>query len=155
MIRFNVSRLVSHHSRSDILEIMVYEMVSLLLVRVVPRFDRQCNTFSSFVVVPFELKLCHYHRLCGPKQPKGHHKPPSFPPLSLVVELGLSLRLFPPLLVPLHVEGEVVRPGEAAVALAALEGLDAGVLPQVPRQLVRPREPPLAAVPGAPVRLLT
>ena len=55
---------------------------------------------------------------------------------------------------PLHVEREVVRPGEAAVALAALEGLDARVLPQVPRQLVRPREPPLAAVPRAPVWLL-
>ena len=61
----------------------------------------------------------------------------------------------PPLLVPLHVEGEVVRPGEAPVALAALEGLDAGVLAQVPGQLVRPREPPLAALPRAPVRLLT
>lgn len=74
----------------------------------------------------------------------------SFPPL-----LESLRSLFPPLLVPLHVEGEVVGPGEAAVALAALEGLDARVLPQVPRQLVRPREPPLAAVPGAPVRLLT
>ena len=56
---------------------------------------------------------------------------------------------------PLHVECKVVRPGEAAVALSTLEGLDAGVLPEVARQLVGPREPPLAAVPGAPVRLLT
>ena len=56
---------------------------------------------------------------------------------------------------PLHVECKVVRPGEAAVALAALEGLDAGVLAQVACQLVRPREPPLAALPRAPVRLLT
>ena len=56
---------------------------------------------------------------------------------------------------PLHVQGEVVRPGEAPVAVLALEGLEAGVLAVVPRQLVGPREPPLAAVPRATVRLLT
>ena len=48
---------------------------------------------------------------------------------------------------PLHVEGEVVGPGEAPVAVLALEGLEAGVLAVMPRQLVRPREPPLATVP--------
>ena len=58
-------------------------------------------------------------------------------------------------LVYLHVSDESALHSKSPGALAALEGLDAGVLPQVPRQLVRPREPPLAAVPGAPVRLLT
>ena len=56
---------------------------------------------------------------------------------------------------PLHVQGEVVGPREAPVAVLALEGLEAGVLAVVPRQLVGPREPPLAAVPRATVRLLT
>jgi hypothetical protein len=36
-------------------------------------------------------------------------------------------------LVSLHVEREVVGAREAAVAVGALEGLDAGVLAQVPR----------------------
>ena len=56
---------------------------------------------------------------------------------------------------PLHVQGEVVRPGEAPVAVLALEGLEASVLAVVPCQLVGPCEPPLAAVPRATVRLLT
>ena len=58
-------------------------------------------------------------------------------------------------LVPLHVQGQVVRAGEAAVAHAALEGLGPRVLAVVPGQLVRAREPPVAAFPGALVRLLT
>lgn len=58
-------------------------------------------------------------------------------------------------LVPLHVQGQVVGAGEAAVAHPALERLGPGVLPVVARQLVRAREPPVAAFPGAFVRLLT
>lgn len=58
-------------------------------------------------------------------------------------------------LVPLEVQGQVVRPGEAPITVGALEGLGARVFSVVSRQLVRPREPPLAAVPGAPVRLFT
>ena len=48
--------------------------------------------------------------------------------------------------VPLHVEGEVVRPAEGALAQLALEGPVTSVLALVPRQLVRPREPPPAAL---------
>ena len=48
--------------------------------------------------------------------------------------------------VPLHVEGEVVRPAEGALAQLALEGPVTRVLALVPRQLVRPREPPPAAL---------
>lgn len=44
---------------------------------------------------------------------------------------------------------------EAAVAVPAFEGLRAGVLAVVTRQLVRTRESPLAAFPTAFVRLLT
>lgn len=57
-------------------------------------------------------------------------------------------------LVPLHVQGEVIRAGEAAVAHAALEGLGSRVLAVVAGQLVRAREPPVAAFPGALVGLL-
>lgn len=55
----------------------------------------------------------------------------------------------------LHVQGQVVRPGEGPLAVGALERLDPGVLPVVPRQLVRAGEPPLATLPGTFVRLLT
>ena len=48
--------------------------------------------------------------------------------------------------VPLHVEGEVVGPAEGALAQLALEGAVPRVLALVPRQLVRPREPPPAAL---------
>lgn len=55
----------------------------------------------------------------------------------------------------LHVQGQVVGSGEGARADGALEGFGAGVLPVVTRQLVRTGEAPVAAVPRAPVRLLT
>ena len=58
-------------------------------------------------------------------------------------------------LVPLHVQRQVVGAREAAVAHAALEGLGPGVLAVVAGQLIRAREPPVAAFPGAFVRLLT
>lgn len=58
-------------------------------------------------------------------------------------------------LVSLHVQGEVVGPGERARADAALEGFGARVFPVVTRQLVRTGEAPVAAVPRTPVRLLT
>ena len=48
--------------------------------------------------------------------------------------------------VPLHVEGEVVGPAEGPLAQLALEGPVTSVLALVPRQLVRPREPPPAAL---------
>ena len=47
---------------------------------------------------------------------------------------------------PLHVEGEVVGPAEGPLAQLALEGPVTRVLALVPRQLVRPREPPPAAL---------
>lgn len=49
----------------------------------------------------------------------------------------------------------MVGAGEAAVAHAALEWLGPRVLPVVAGQLVRAREPPVTALPGALVRLLT
>lgn len=58
-------------------------------------------------------------------------------------------------LVSLHVQGEVVGPGEGARADGALERFGAGVLPVMTRQLVGTSEAPVAAVPRAPVRLLT
>lgn len=58
-------------------------------------------------------------------------------------------------LVSLHVQGEVVGSGKGARADGTLEGLGAGVLPIVTRQLVRTGETPVAAVPRTPVRLLT
>lgn len=58
-------------------------------------------------------------------------------------------------LVSFHVQGEVVRSGKGARADSALEGFGARVLPEMARQLVRTSEAPVAAVPRAPVWLLT
>lgn len=58
-------------------------------------------------------------------------------------------------LVPLHVQGQVVRSGEGARAHGALEGLSPRVLPVVARQLVRTGEAPVTVFPRAPVGLLT
>lgn len=55
----------------------------------------------------------------------------------------------------LHVQRQVVTPGEAALADDALEGFRTGVLAVVPRQLVGPRETPLTLGPLAGVRLFT
>lgn len=57
--------------------------------------------------------------------------------------------------VPLHVQREMIATGERALAEVALEGLLAGVLAVVPRQLVRAGELPRAALPCALVRLLS
>lgn len=61
----------------------------------------------------------------------------------------------PLVLVSLHVQGEVVGSGEGARADGALEGFGARVLSEMARQLIRTCEAPVAAVPRAPVRLLT
>ena len=52
------------------------------------------------------------------------------------------------------VQREVVGAGERAVAVLALERLGAGVLAHVPRQLVRPSEPPVAVDERTAERLL-
>lgn len=56
------------------------------------------------------------------------------------------------LCVAFHVQGQVVRPGKAPVAVSALERFRARVLPVVARELVAAREAPLAALPRALVR---
>lgn len=61
----------------------------------------------------------------------------------------------PLVLVSFHVQGEVIRPGEGARADGALEGLGARVLPVVASELVGASEAPVAALPRAPVWLLT
>lgn len=53
------------------------------------------------------------------------------------------------------VQGQVIGPGEGAVALGAAEGLDTRVLAEVSGQLVGAGEAPGAALPGAVIRLLT
>lgn len=58
------------------------------------------------------------------------------------------------LVVPLHVQCQVVGAGETAVAVATFERLCACVFPVVTGQLVRPREPPFASLPRALVWLL-
>lgn len=54
-----------------------------------------------------------------------------------------------------HVQGQVVRAAEAAVAVAALERPRPRVLAVVARQLVGAGEPPLAADPRATVWFFT
>ena len=48
---------------------------------------------------------------------------------------------------PLEVQGQVVRPGEAPITVGALEGLGAGVLAVVAGELVGAGETPLAPLP--------
>ena len=55
---------------------------------------------------------------------------------------------------PLHVQRQVVAPGEGPLAERALEWPVAGVLPVMARQLVGSGELPAAALPVAVVRLL-
>lgn len=57
--------------------------------------------------------------------------------------------------VPLHVQSQVVRPGERPVAELALEGPVARVLAIVTDELIRARELPAAAFPVAVVGLFT
>lgn len=52
-------------------------------------------------------------------------------------------------------QGEVVGPGEGAVALGAAERFDSCVLTEVPSQLVRAGKAPSAAFPGTVVRFLS
>lgn len=52
-------------------------------------------------------------------------------------------------------QGEVVGPGEGAVALGAAERFDSGVLAEVSGQLVGAGEAPGAALPGTVVGLLS
>lgn len=56
---------------------------------------------------------------------------------------------------PLHVESQMVRAGEAPATGHALEGLGARVLPIVPGQLVGAGKAPVAAFPCAFIGLLT
>lgn len=58
-------------------------------------------------------------------------------------------------LVPLHVQSQMVGAGEAAATGEALEGLGTRVLPIVPGQLVRAGKAPVAAFPSAFIGLLT
>ena len=64
-----------------------------------------------------------------------------------VVQNHSHLLAFNTLHVSLHVQGQVIRAGKTALAVAALERFDPSVLPMVPGQLVRPRETPFAALP--------
>lgn len=57
--------------------------------------------------------------------------------------------------VSLHVQRQVIRPGEGALAQVALEGPVSRVFAEVTGQLVGPGELPPAAFPAAVVRLLT
>jgi len=57
--------------------------------------------------------------------------------------------------VPLHVEGQVVRPGERALAQVALERTVARVFAEMASQFVGASEFPTATLPAAMVRLLT
>lgn len=58
-------------------------------------------------------------------------------------------------LVPLHVQSEVVGAGEAAAAHGTLERLSARVFAEVARELIRTSESPVTPFPCAPVWLLT
>jgi len=56
---------------------------------------------------------------------------------------------------PLHVQREMIAPGEGALADRAFKGLSSGVLAVMPRQFVAPGESPLAFRPLTLIRFLT
>lgn len=58
-------------------------------------------------------------------------------------------------LVPLHMQGQVIRSGEGARADRALERFGPCVFPEVTSQLIRTGETPVTSIPRTPVRLLT
>jgi len=69
--------------------------------------------------------------------------------------LGNCSRVAPePGSVSLHVQGQVVRPRERALAKVALERFLARVFPKVPRQLVGTSKLPGTTFPGTSVRFL-
>ena len=55
---------------------------------------------------------------------------------------------------PLHVKTKVVTPCKSAFTEVTSERFAPRVFPQMPRELVRPGEPPVALRPAAAVRLL-
>lgn len=55
---------------------------------------------------------------------------------------------------PLHVQREVVGPGECAFTQVTLEGAVSGVLPEVTRELIGTSELPAATLPAAVVWFL-
>lgn len=75
---------------------------------------------------------------------------------SLVHTLSLPLSSLGVLLreVPLHVQREMITPGEGALADPAFKGLSSGVLAVMPRQFVAPGESPLAFRPLTLIRFL-
>lgn len=56
---------------------------------------------------------------------------------------------------PLHMQCQVIRPGEGALAQVALEGTVSGVFTEVARQLIGPGKLPATTLPAAVVWLLT
>lgn len=56
---------------------------------------------------------------------------------------------------PLHMEGQMIRPGEGPLAEATLEGPVPGVLPVMAGQLIGTRELPPASLPPTLIRLFT
>lgn len=56
--------------------------------------------------------------------------------------------------VPLHVQSEMIAPGEGALADRAFKGLSPGVLAVMPRQFVAPGESPLTFRPLTLIRFL-
>lgn len=69
--------------------------------------------------------------------------------LLLLLDLQNLGHVMSPLCVAFHVQGQVVRPGKAPVAVSALERFCARVLPVVARQFVAACETPLTALPRA------
>lgn len=86
----------------------------------------------------------------------GWYRHPSFHGRLLAWKPLLAYRICSsaPSEVPLHVQGQVVRPGKGPVAQVALEGPVTCVLAVVAGKLVGARELPAAAVPVAMIRLL-
>ena len=70
-------------------------------------------------------------------------------------QLNGALALCFLLLVPFHVQRQVIGARKASPAHQAFEGLSAGVLSHVPRQFVRSGKSPVASSPRAGVRFFT
>lgn len=78
-----------------------------------------------------------------------------WPPLSLEASFSLQDSSSAPSEMPLHVQGQVVRPGETPVTVRAFKRLGTSMLSEVSGQLITSCKTPLTTFPRASVRLFS
>ena len=117
--------------------------------------NSRCSPTNSFVKLRASKPEWRKPRTARPTQVvenerEAKRRSLSFSVHTLVLSsLGVLLRE-----VPLHVQREMIAPGEGTLADRAFKGLSPGVLAVMPRQFVAPGESPLAFRPLTLIRFL-